>query len=102
MLADGQATAQGMKAGQGCWDLQGSTWVFICIWGEVFLLCRTGRMPRAGEQQECLGFRTGWHFRMRLPENLCDYKMPVLKLKILLSFSVHSFSACTVTPSGQG
>lgn len=77
---------QGMKAGQGCWDLQGSTWVFICIWGEVFLLCRTGQMPRAGEQQECLGFRAGWHFRMRLPANSCDYKMPVIKLKILCHF----------------
>lgn len=78
------------KAGQGCWDLQGSTWVFICIWGEVFLFCRTGQMPRAGEQQECLGFRAGWHFRMRLLANSCDYKMPVIKLKILCLLSIVS------------
>lgn len=97
MLADSQATVQGPKAGQGCWDLQGSTWVLICIWGEVVLLCRAEQMPRAGEQQECVGFRAGWHFRMRLPANSYDYKMPVIKLKILCHF-LSSFSACTVIP----
>lgn len=79
MSADGQATVQGLNAGQGCW-------VLICIWGEVFLLCRAGQMPRAREQQECVRFRAGWHFRMRLPANSCDYKMPVIKLKILCHF----------------